>query len=364
MKLNLIIDASGLFYRSLFTVGNFGSKGKLLGTATSQGVFMRKLATDISAFIKSVDDLSRVIITVDSSSWRKDVFIEEGPYKGTRTKDDSVDWEAFFNLCETLLECLKRRGYHISKVPKAEADDLLYLWSRKLNAAGECVILGTGDKDMFQTAQVCDNGAWTIVLDPVNGRRKITINKEINNLLNIEKNPEDYNIFEGDAKDESDILKKMVARETVNIIDVNSVSIRKVITGDNGDAVPSVITWVKKNPESPLGRITEGQYDKAIVGYEHLTWRDLRDGNVPEGFFDAFRKFTKQETSTEVIKERLKRNVILTVLNEETIPESIQETFKETEIERTAIYSSRDQILEGTEWIKEQAYVPSQYNLF
>jgi hypothetical protein len=48
MKLNLVIDASGIFYRSLFTVGNFGgAKGeKLLDNKKSQAIFMRKLASD------------------------------------------------------------------------------------------------------------------------------------------------------------------------------------------------------------------------------------------------------------------------------------------------------------------------------
>ena len=59
MKLNLVIDASGIFYRSLFTVGNYGTKKgqRLLESDDSKGVFMRKLATDFAALVKSVESV-------------------------------------------------------------------------------------------------------------------------------------------------------------------------------------------------------------------------------------------------------------------------------------------------------------------
>lgn len=368
MKLNLVIDISGLFYRSLFTVGNFGSKGKLLSTEQSQGIFMRKLATDISSFIKSVDNLNRVIFTVDSNSWRKKVFIEEGGYKSTRIKTDTVDWDAFFILCDKLVERLRKRGYTVLKQDNAEADDLLYLTSRKLNTEGECVILGTGDKDMHQTAQLLNNGAWTIILDPVNGRRKVTFTEEIKNLLSTKKDPKDFDIFGDGTLDSIDLLKNIVVKETINIIDVNRAAIEKVITGDKGDAVPSVITWKKKEKENAkapqeLGRITPTQYNKAIEGHEYITWQNLRDGKDLGNLLSALRTVTKQETADNIILERLKRNVILTILDEETIPKEIQIEFNNTLFEGTAIYSSRDQILEDSEYIKTNI-VPKSYDLF
>ena len=101
MNLNLVIDASGIFYRSLFTIGSYGSRKnqRLLESEESKGVFMRKLATDFSALIKSVDNVNRVVVCLDSSSWRKQILIADGGYKIGRKKDDSsVDWESFFIL--------------------------------------------------------------------------------------------------------------------------------------------------------------------------------------------------------------------------------------------------------------------------
>ncbi len=88
MKLNLVIDASGIFYRSLFTVGNFGgTKGeKLLDNKKSQAIFMRKLASDFSTLVRSIDEPSRVIIAMDSSSWRKTIAIDDGGYKSKGKK--------------------------------------------------------------------------------------------------------------------------------------------------------------------------------------------------------------------------------------------------------------------------------------
>ena len=150
MKLNIVMDASGMFYRSLFTVGNFdGKKGeKLLDTKKSQGVFMRKLATDFSSIIREIENPSRVIVCMDSSSWRKTIQIDDGGYKHDREekKEDSpVNWKVFYELIEKFSVILSQKGYIVSKIPGAEADDLLYLWSRMLNDMGENVILVTGD---------------------------------------------------------------------------------------------------------------------------------------------------------------------------------------------------------------------------
>ena len=179
MKLNGVIDASGIFYRSLFTVGNYGgsAKEKLLDSKKSQGVFMRKLATDFSSLVRSIEEFNRIIVCLDSSSWRKSIIIDEGSYKEGREEkkeESNVNWSAFYELTDNFAKILAQKGYLISKMPGAEADDLLYVWSRKLNLMGENVVMITGDKDLLQVVRKNHNGTWTVALDPVIARKKIS----------------------------------------------------------------------------------------------------------------------------------------------------------------------------------------------
>ena len=76
--MNLIFDGNYLFYKTLFIFGSYAKKGKVLSTDTDQEMFIRKIATDMTHAIRSFGNPSRIIFTIDSRSWRKDVLIEEG----------------------------------------------------------------------------------------------------------------------------------------------------------------------------------------------------------------------------------------------------------------------------------------------
>ena len=67
MSLNVNIDASGMFYRSLFTVGNYGvnKNEKLLDSKKSQSIFMRKLATDFASLVRDIDNPTRILVCLD-----------------------------------------------------------------------------------------------------------------------------------------------------------------------------------------------------------------------------------------------------------------------------------------------------------
>lgn len=369
MKLNLIIDASGLFYRSLFTVGNYGSKGKLLGTEASKGVFIRKIATDISSFIRSVDGLSRVMFAVDSNSWRKKVDIEEGGYKSSRTKSEDTDWTAFYECCDLLIEQFRKRGYTILKADNAEADDLLFLSSRKLNALGENVILGTGDKDMFQTACVNDNGTYTIILDPVNNRRKVSLTQETLDLSKKVENPDEFDIFESDFDSSNDSsLRAVINKESLNIIDPEQCKVLKIIMGDLGDYVPGIITWPKKSKTAKEGdwsTFSETAVNKILTAYPIKNWKELYNLDLKDSFYDILREVSKTDWKNDKIKERIKRNCKLVVLDEEVIPSDIQKAFDEIEFTGNVAYSSKEQILEGTNYFSnDYDAAPKSYSLF
>jgi 5'-3' exonuclease len=375
MKLNLVIDASGIFYRTLFTVGNYGAKKgqKLLDDRKSQGVFMRKLATDFSSLVRNMEENSRVIICMDSSSWRKTVEIEDGGYKSSRKEkkeDTPVNWTAFFELTENFCKILSQKGYIISRIPGAEADDLLFFWSRKLNGMKENVVLITGDRDLLQCLGKHKNGSWTIALDPVLNRKKISLTQDTYDYKLEENSVAD--IFNPDSWNTStDVLDKIVKTHEINVVDTRKLALMKVIMGDGGDDVPSVVSWRDKKDPEKIRTMTESNYSKIIAAHpiiESSNWKEVRDGKFVEEISSVMETLKKIEVDREIVRKNLLRNATLVILSTETIPGEILTNFKElhSEIPDVLPVTSRDGILDGTEWwTSDKAdFVPKSFDLF
>jgi len=375
MKLNLVIDASGIFYRTLFTVGNYGAKKgqKLLDDRKSQGVFMRKLATDFSSLVRNMEENSRVIICMDSSSWRKTVEIEDGGYKSSRKEkkeDTPVNWTAFFELTENFCKILSQKGYIISRIPGAEADDLLFFWSRKLNGMKENVVLITGDRDLLQCLGKHKNGSWTIALDPVLNRKKISLTQDTYDYKLEENSVAD--IFNPDSWNTStDVLDKIVKTHEINVVDTRKLALMKVIMGDGGDDVPSVVSWRDKKDPEKIRTMTESNYSKIIAAHpiiESSNWKEVRDGKFVEEISSVMEALKKIEVDREIVRKNLLRNATLVILSTETIPEQIVDGFKAVHAEVPDILpvTSRDGILDGTEWwtSDKSDFVPKSFDLF
>ena len=372
MKLNLVIDASSLYYRSLFTVGNFGTnKGeKLLGSRNSQGVFIRKLATDFSSLVRSIDNVARVIVCLDSQSWRKTIDIEDGGYKADRKKDEStIDWKAFYDMTDKFNAILTQKGYLISKINGAEADDLLYLWSKKLNEMGECAVLVTGDRDMLQTLCSSENGTWTIALDPVEKRKKISLTQSTLEMSTTSTSSAD--IFNPSSwAGSTDILEVLTKNYEINVVDTRELAMRKVILGDGGDSVPSAIMRFDEKA-SKYRMMTDSNLNKIFEMFpdaKEATWKDIRDGVHLESICSGMESVKKMVVDREKTLNNLKRNSILVILDEEIIPLEITDRFKtmHAQVPSLSAVSTRDGLLAGTEWwsTDSNAYVPKAFDLF
>ena len=378
MKLNLIIDASGLFYRSLFTLGNYGEKkdSKLLESPKSKGMFMRKLASDFSTIVKNIEEPCRVIVCLDSTSWRKSIEIKDGAYKGDREQSDSVNWNAFFELTEKFSKLLGQKGYIISKVPLAEADDLLYFWSKRLNDLKENAILITGDRDLLQVIKRHENGSWTIAIDPVNSRRKVSLTQDtFDNINNSDSESYDVDIFDSSSWSSSkDILQKITNNYDVNIVNPRKMSFEKVILGDGGDAVPPILTW--KETDKTLSvknkKMTKSNFDKVVsenMILHESSWQELREGKYVDEIIASMEKLKKLKINKEALQANIERNCILVILDETTIPKQVFDNYYDIhkgEIPDILPITGRDALLNGTEWwsADKNEYVPKAFDLF
>jgi 5'-3' exonuclease len=380
MKANFVIDGSGIFYRSLFSMSSYKrtKEERLLDSEESKSILMRKLATDFSALVRSVEGLSRVIICLDSSSWRKRVLIEDGDYKGNREKDPNspINWNGFYEITDEFTSILAKKGYIISKVSSAEADDLLYLWSKHLNNSGENVILVTGDRDLLQCVSQNSNGTWTVSLDPVSARRKISV---VNETLNYNPNPGEVDIFDSSTFSDTayDMLTRLLKSNDVVTIIPENIRFAKVILGDAGDNVPSLFMWPDPKDPNKIRRLTDHKFNTAVKktgetytfsDFERVFYGDVKYEKM-EKLRKALQDVTNHEMTLEKFISRIKRNYLLVILNDDTIPKQIQETFSSMyqELPTSPIHMGREFILEGTKWwtrSSKDAIIPKSFDLF
>jgi 5'-3' exonuclease len=352
--MNLIVDGNYLFYKTLFIFGGYSKGGKVLSSATDQEMFIRKVATDLSHAIRTFGNPSRVIFTVDSRSWRKDVEIEEGGYKSNREKDESViDWDAFYKCMNEFAAILKKKGFIVSKEERAEGDDLMYLWADRFFADGQDSVIITGDKDLTQCVK-SDGKNFIVVYNPNSKNRKIVAPKGFSEWIKTEE----YDLFDASTfmNRSKDLIAEALSSVTIEEIDADYLIFEKVIIGDAGDAVPPVWTWENKGKTyrvtaSKASRIYEiMQMSNPIKDVMELPSRCVE---VANGISAA----CKQVAPAEAVRSRLERNLTLVYLDKRIIPSDIQQAFShayEQEGQAKELSAQKydmSNILEGTRFI-------------
>ena len=120
-KHTLLIDGNYFVFSRLFVLQKPKS-GQLLGDDKQKSQFMRKLAIDFASEMRKlkmfVDD---VVLTVDSKSWRKDLY-PEADYKGTRKQSSDVNWTNVYSVYEEFQKILASKGVTVHQIQGAEAD--------------------------------------------------------------------------------------------------------------------------------------------------------------------------------------------------------------------------------------------------
>ena len=369
--MNLIFDGNYLFYKTLFIFGSYGSKGaKVLSTQRDQEMFIRKIATDMTHAIRTFGNPDKVIFTIDSRSWRKEVEIEEGGYKSNREKDESViDWDQFFKMMNEFADILQDNGFIVSREDRAEGDDLMYLWADELFNDGHDSVIITGDGDLTQCVKFNEKN-FIVVYNPNSKMRKIVAPQGFTEWVK----KEDYDLFDASTfmNRSKDLIQEAMSSVIIEEIDPAYLIFQKTICGDAGDAVPPVWTWENK---SKTYRVTPA---KAARIYEMLQLVKPIDDiyNLPERAQEVVNGINatfKQVPPVNVIESRLRRNIILMYLDRRVIPEDIQFGFKkayatsQTAEELSAKVYDMAHILEGTRFLSApksfEADIFSQFKL-
>ena len=268
---------------------------------------------------------------------------------------------------------LEEMGFIFSKVEGAEGDDLLYFWARHFNTRGENCIVVSADKDLHQLVKNTKNGSWTAVWN----------NNSKNSVLyvpqlwteQLESNHE-VSIFDmGNSLDPTrEKLKEFASKVKVEEIHSRIVSIEKILSGDKGDAVPSV--WVIEKNGRNHG-ITPKKVESVLEYIRESKWNDVTTRELLEdpefthylaGYLLRLIGDIDSSDNRNRVLENLERNKKLVWLDKTVYPQDLvydiqTDITRGDSLPRKTIIADRIKLLEGTEWVTE-GYVPKKFDPF
>ena len=306
--LNLIFDGNYFVHRIFMVL----DKRLQISQDGLIEIFLKNFVYAIKPFVPISN---RIVFTVDHSSWRKSV--EEVDYKGNRDKSESpIDWDLFYKNYEKFQSKLSESGVIINRVPGAEADDLIYLWSQHLISKGQNSIIFTGDSDLRQLVEYNGNN-WNIIADPTHKKSLYVTQEFLDNYLNSS----DISIFEMSNNVVQNILRDSEYSNDIDIIDPYMVLIHKILSGDKSDNIPSVYY-------RPAGGIGEASANKIINRFmKRYNYNDLTKIDTEMWCKRMtkiiFSKFNISDISKTELISKLKRNRKLIYLNNKYIPSGI-----------------------------------------
>ena len=384
-KHTLLIDGNYFVFSRLFVLPKPKGGALLLGDDKQKSQFMRKLAIDFASEMRKlkmfVDD---VVLTVDSKSWRKDLY-PDAQYKGTRKQNKTVDWTAVYEVYEAFQQIVAKKGVTVHQIQGAEADDVIFGWSTMLNARGKSCIVWTGDRDLIQLVNYSTtNDAHTVW------------------YYNTKKSLYGYKGFEDDmaesaSKDmtEDDMLFNMggqhmmrdayqkdimswVRANKIGIteIDCDEFIFKKILVGDKSDNIPSVVTWQKEMKTGKLrnysitDKTAESIYNQFIKEYKDFKIDYLFSSEAKDKLSDIIYRVVGHSSLT-LIKTNLTKNIGLMLLHNKTIPDPIQKAIYdaiekdwEGALENKEGLFEMDKILKDTDWLegaKKNNFAPDPF---
>jgi 5'-3' exonuclease len=200
---------------------------------------------------KSLESYSRLfpfdniyLVSDSITNWRKKIYPE---YKGTRKKDNNIDWDFVSTIYREFKENLNNR-VQLYEEKLIEGDDWISYLTKKSNREGKSVLIISNDGDLKQLLTT--------------GKDYINLMCNENNIHNYIYVPLEYKTWlaqfnnnidlpslfdESSSKDQQmyNFIKSLLSKREVKPTLKEKVLFEKIIGGDRGDNVKSV--FIKNN---------------------------------------------------------------------------------------------------------------------
>lgn len=288
---NLLIDVNNYVFRAYFG-------------ATKDPIRENRKPLTIWNLFSSLQDLhnrfpkAKIIFLNDSRSWRKDVSDIYKANRELKQLEDKETYDEIFSIINDFKAFLQTTNALVLSAPKAETDDLMYIFTRNVNAKN--VIVST-DSDFYQ---LLDEN--TSIFNPIS---KITINKDF--VLDEENNIMNF-ALDGDGKIKTKDCEKYIDPYSVdNWVDFTLFC--KCIRGDKSDNIMSAYPGVRVKGTKRKTGIIQAFNNRHDQTFDYCNFME-------EEWTDAYGK-------KHIVKEGYEANKKLIDLN--CIPEDLKISFKE-----------------------------------
>jgi len=361
---NAIFDLSNMFFRSMFIVGGYGAKNYSFDSQFEIDQLMRKVSTDVSYIIRQINP-SRVLFALDSKSWRKEISIDENDgYKANREKSGVINWDNVFNTMREFGEILESNGFIVTKLERAEADDIIALWRDELLFnQHQHVIIVSADEDVRQLIKCHEYDSkrvFSTVFNPFatgkGSSKKLYVPEHFNEWL-LKQDIGDIFNRAIDVDKQDFIRLRDTEKIVVEEVDGNAIALRKIFCGDDGDNVPSIYSWL--NDKGKVVRITNSKSEKIINFIGAKNHRDLLSKATI--IYDQLTEISGNPPSFRNILDRLNRQIKLVVLARDVFPEEIVRSFDEKvqeQLSRPNVHPqdwNMNSLLEGTRYVRSKS---------
>lgn len=334
-KLTLIFDFNNIAMRALFTCGYAGAGSiSTFNTDEECNILVRKIAMDMS-YIMRLFDPDRTIVLCDAKlPWRKELYKDSTEdYKGNRVKDDTKNWDKIWSALSEYKNLLKQKGFIISEISNAEADDLAALWKHEIfEVNGNDIVFVSSDADWVQLIDYNSvSSKFCLVFNPIadnKKHKKLFATKDFIYWLNDTKSSGKVDIFFNNYNPQKEKFKNIILQDDkIAYIeeDPQSIVLNKIMCGDDGDNVPAFYSYYKN------GKRTRITTSKAKAIFEDLnihSVKDLCQVNEANALKPAIEKAMKKEIDDIDLNERMIRQRRLVELIPILFPEDINTAFK------------------------------------
>lgn len=309
-KLTLLIDGNWLLMSRLSVLQNrYGDDEKLCKDLKLM------LIRSISLVLNQFTEIDNIIFISDGGSWRNKIeipsFLEE-EYKGTRKKDENVDWDLVFEAFEDLANRLRANGITVCKEYNLEGDDWMWYWSTKLNSEGTNCIIWSRDKDLTQLIKINGDCCFTVCWCKDSG------------LITVHRDEDSMDFFFNEAYSENEQIYHSILNKTKDVKEINpkEIVVDKIIRGDKGDNILPIILKQSKTNSTKSFRVGTKDLDPNL------------DYNSKEAIKNYITNLLNQKSykdkvtkPLEHILEHFDYNKKLIVLEKESYPPEILEIF-------------------------------------
>jgi len=320
INMNIILDGNYILYRAVFILWKL---------KTLYGDLETLLLNDYNNITNAYPFQLIYFISDSKKNWRKNIYPE---YKGKRKKDDEIDWEFVFDTFDKFKENIKRRhNCLLYQIEPFEGDDIIAHIVTETNKEGGSNLILSNDGDLHQLLKFS------------------TTNNYINMIYNYKFQdeklymPENYSIFmkyiedttDGDIFDLNDdinfsnYIDKITSKAKVISVNPEESYFRKVVAGDVGDNILSVVKFTKDT--KGIGVTGSGHvYNMYKTRFPNDIDFDSDDfiQNLCDILF-IYRKHKEEDFKDRVV-ERIKFSRILTRLDGKYLPTGYQQILFDT----------------------------------